>query len=385
MHTRAIEAIRGGGDDVRMVRLFNDFWGKTHLVVQKSGVYKYQPETRMWERLVGGAGVVAQQLRWLYKDCIGPLLEETENHLRGLKFRSEKAAEENKQLINDIFAKRMRIGVGVGADIAPGILIELRREPDVEFDAADDLLPFRNGMVCAVSGVLRERRRENYITWHFPVDYDPGVDVAGIEAWVRDMSVGRDDWCELLQRLLGYALTGRVCEHVLVACVGEGANGKSVFLNMCERLIGEGLRTLSKDVLIKVGQSAEGAASPQLAALRGARMAVLNETDKGCVMSDSAVKSLTGGDTISCRALYEQPSSFEPKFTLFMATNNAPNIAVDAAVKRRLVLLPFDAKYKDASEFDPQNDTHRLADEFVVEGSRSRSYKVSLCGRCVAR
>jgi putative DNA primase/helicase len=59
-------------------------------------------------------------------------------------------------------------------------------------------------------------------------------------------------------------------------------------------------------------------------------------------MNMGVLKSITGGDKVMVRCLYQEPYEFSPRFKLFLATNKLPKMdASDAAIWRRVRLIPF--------------------------------------------
>lgn len=59
-------------------------------------------------------------------------------------------------------------------------------------------------------------------------------------------------------------------------------------------------------------------------------------------MDAALVKQLTGGDTITARALYQHHIEFQPELKLWLATNHKPKIpSTEEAMWRRVHLVPF--------------------------------------------
>jgi putative DNA primase/helicase len=116
---------------------------------------------------------------------------------------------------------------------------------------------------------------------------------------------------------------------------------------------------MSKDCIIKAGgKRAEGAASSHLVALKGARLALCNESEESQVINSACIKEMTGGGAVTCRELFQKCESFVPTHANVLLTNHKPSIA-DAVggLLRRVSLLPFRNSYKVAEEVDP-NDPH---------------------------
>jgi putative DNA primase/helicase len=90
-----------------------------------------------------------------------------------------------------------------------------------------------------------------------------------------------------------------------------------------------------------------------LAKLRGARLVVAQETQKGRRWDETKIKALTGGDRITARFMRQDFFDFVPTFKLFISGNHKPRLAsVDEAMRRRLLLVPFTVQIPPA-ERDP--------------------------------
>lgn len=147
---------------------------------------------------------------------------------------------------------------------------------------------------------------------------------------------------EYLQRLVGLALLGHVPEHTLPILKGVGANGKSTFINAVVHALGTYAHT-AEPTLFMTNFADANAASPALVQLRGKRFVATVETEDGKKLASSLVKHITGGDSITARALHRMPITFKPSHSAFMATNFTPEVdGSDQALFRRLKIIPFD-------------------------------------------
>jgi putative DNA primase/helicase len=76
--------------------------------------------------------------------------------------------------------------------------------------------------------------------------------------------------------------------------------------------------------------------------LRGARLVVAIETQKGRRWDETKIKALTGGDKITARFMRQDFFDYTPSFKLFVSGNHKPRLtSVDEAIRRRLLLVPF--------------------------------------------
>ena len=149
---------------------------------------------------------------------------------------------------------------------------------------------------------------------------------------------------------LQYVLTGEVREEVLCALVGGGANGKSTFLMTLCDLMGDYAGKARSDLLVSE-QGAKGAASPDVAALQGKRLVVVNETEDGCLLSEARVKDIVSNEPIAARRLYRDPFMFRPTHKTILATNHRSRVrGTDNGIWRRLALVPFNATVEEADK-----------------------------------
>ena len=171
------------------------------------------------------------------------------------------------------------------------------------------------------------------------------------------------DWqlIDYFQKAVGYSLQGDNREQVMFICHGAGANGKSLLLETIREVEGTYGQTVPISALMS-GKMNSGAASPEIARLRGVRFALASETEKGQRWSANRIKQLTGGDTVAARALYKDVSEFKAKATIWVACNHKPEVDVaDEAMWRRLRMIPFSRVFR-PEEQDPDLST-KLVEE----------------------
>ena len=142
-----------------------------------------------------------------------------------------------------------------------------------------------------------------------------------------------------LARVAGYCLTGHTTEHKLFFLYGSGFNGKSVFTGTLQGIWGDYAVAAPMDMFVE----ARGERHPtELARLRGARLVIASETEKGRHLNESRIKLLTGGDKIAARVMRGDFFDFQPEFKLMFLGNHKPSLrSVDEAMRRRIDLIPF--------------------------------------------
>ena len=184
---------------------------------------------------------------------------------------------------------------------------------------------------------------------------------------------------EYLQYFLGYTITGHIREQKFVVFWGElGGNGKSVLIELLRHVLEEKklYATLSGSSLLKNRKSSPGSATPHLLPLFGTRIAILDESDKAVKLNEGMIKRITGNKTCTVRPLFKEEFTFEMMAQPILITNFRPDISNDAALHRRLILIPFDAEFKDPEEFDKNNPKHRIKDKKKQEKLENNSQQL---------
>lgn len=185
----------------------------------------------------------------------------------------------------------------------------------------------------------RGHAREDLITHLVPVDYDPK---AKCPAWLRFLHYTQPD--EPVRRLIqvssGLALLG-ITVQKLFFHYGNGANGKSVYMEVMCRLLSEAAVTLPATSFVGEGGSS-GGASPDIARLYGRRMLRVKELPEGEPLKENLVKEVTGGEMVTARDLFSGYMDFKPHFVAMMSGNGYPTITGnDNGIWRRMCVIPW--------------------------------------------
>jgi putative DNA primase/helicase len=241
---------------------------------------------------------------------------------------------------------------------------------------ADPLLVGIDGakrVIDLETGFTRTAKREDFVTRSLAIPHLG--DATKCVRWLSflgEIFQADSELIDWVHRFLGYCLTGSMEEQLFVFLFGHGANGKSVLLDILNRLFSDYARTVQPESLMLQKRSSSGA-SPDLARLAGARLLTGNETEGGQALAESLIKQLTAGDTIAARELYGRPFEFRPTGKLILAGNHRPIIrGTDGGIWRRIRLIPFTRNFS-PEERDPQlvsRLAHELPDiaAWIVQG-----------------
>jgi putative DNA primase/helicase len=190
------------------------------------------------------------------------------------------------------------------------------------------------------TGIDRPPRREDYCTkiaatWCTKL----GTPHPLWDAFLARVTDNNRDLIGFLQRYLGYCMTGDTYEHVLLFLYGTGANGKGVFVNTVSRIFGDYAMVAPMDLFMA---SKHERHPTEIAKLRGVRLVVAQETEKGRRWDTTKIKMLTSDDKLTGRFMRQDFFDFTPTHKLIITGNHKPSLrSVDEAIRRRLMLVPF--------------------------------------------
>ncbi len=222
----------------------------------------------------------------------------------------------------------------VSAQAEPGIVLhheELDKDPYV--------LNTSNGTVNLTDGTTGPFRKLDYLSHITATPCEP-MDTPLFDAFMKRIFNHNDELIRFVQRAIGYSFTGSTDEQVLFILHGNGANGKTTFLELMLDLAGDyGATTPATTVFERRPDTIPN----DLARLQGLRFVSVHETDDRRALSEAMVKQMTGGDRISARFMRGEWFDFDPLFKIWLATNHKPEIrGTDHAIWRRIRLIPFD-------------------------------------------
>ncbi len=211
-------------------------------------------------------------------------------------------------------------------------------------------------------------RREDMITALVPVAYNPLATGNRWQAFLERF-MPRARYVEkrrTLQQYCGLGLTGIVVQHLMFH-YGEGANGKSVFLETLVRALGNAFAvSLPPETLIGSGERGAAQASPDLMRLFGKRMLRVPEIKPGAPLQEDLVKRITGGEQMTARAMYKGFVDFQNKAKPHMSGNGFPRIdGTDQGIWRRILVMHWTETIPEA-ERRPFED---VVSELLEDGS----------------
>lgn len=234
-----------------------------------------------------------------------------------------------------------------------------------DFDTKSHLFNCANGTIDLRDGSFREHRREDLLTRHSDFEWK-GLEHVN-EAWNRFMEQiqPEPEVREFLQRAAGYSATDSVREECLLYLYGDGANGKSTFIESIWRAMGSYCQAAMAGAIQRGEGQYENPTALQYAVadMKGARMVVHDEVESGARLAESFVKKLTGGDTRKGRHPYAKRAiEYRPTDTPWLYGNHKLEIrGADEGIWRRIHLVNF------TQHFEGSGKDNRLKEHLTTD------------------
>lgn len=224
-------------------------------------------------------------------------------------------------------------------------------------------IAFENGILDISTGKMMDFSPEIVMTNKIPWEYDPEA-YSEIADKTLDKIACRDKGVRaVLEEAIGYSFLRRNEMSKAFFLTGVGSNGKSTFLDMLNNVVGEANRaSLGLEELDE-------------------RFSIATLTNKlintGDDISDefwhgrntAMFRKLVSGNEVKAEFKGENSFFFKPYAKFFFSANALPRIRSKGfeAIKRRLVIIPFEAKFsKNDPDYDPYI-TWKLRDEGVMQ------------------
>ena len=155
--------------------------------------------------------------------------------------------------------------------------------------------------------------------------------------------VGKD-YVQTLYEIVAYCLIPNYPIHRLFCFIGEGMNGKSCFLRLLKKFVGEYNVTATElDILL--------ASRFEITRLHKKLICIMGETNFTELNKTSTIKKLTGQDTIGFEYKNKNPFEDENYAKILIATNNLPTTTdKTTGFYRRWLILDFPNKFSEKKD-----------------------------------
>ena len=236
-----------------------------------------------------------------------------------------------------------------------------------KLDTNKNLLCFNNGVLDFENKEFRSGDPNDYVSLCTHTDYiqiDPNNDqhtcIKNEISYFMEQLFPNPNLRRYMWEHLASILKGGNKNQTFNIYTGSGRNGKSKLVELMALVLGDykGSAPLS---LITRERTSIGGLSPEIAALSGARYAVMQEPSKKMKLNEGPMKELVGDDPIQCRALWQDTKTYVPQFKLVVCTNHLFDIqSNDDGTWRRIRVCDFVAKFLDNPSDDPKDNQFKI-------------------------
>jgi putative DNA primase/helicase len=219
--------------------------------------------------------------------------------------------------------------------------------------------------VIAATARLEAHSPEHRISKMSRVTYDPKARSPLWDAFMQRFQPDEEQR-RFLQIAAGRSLIGGASTQVLIFLYGDGANGKSVFMETLAQLCGDYAGRLKPESITGSMEQSGDKASPDFARLQGKRFVAIAELPRGAPMREGLVKTMTGSEPMPVRHLNKGFFDMVPEFIPFMSGNQMPEIGgLDKGIWRRLKFVKWPVTLAD----EEQRPLPKVVSEFMAEGA----------------
>ena len=232
-----------------------------------------------------------------------------------------------------------------------GLARNFMRVEAKQLDSDPWKLNVQNGTLDLRTGALHPHNPIDFITRVAPVVYAPGQPTPWWDYFLARVLPDLETRA-YLQRAIGYSLTGETSEQVLFFLSGGGDNGKTTFLKAIKSALGPYVARAPADFLTATEHGSERHPT-DIMSIRGARLVICAETEKGRRWATQRVKELTGETEVTARLMRCNFETFRITGKLFVMANDKPTVKDQShAFWRRMRVIPFDVRITEEEKAD---------------------------------
>lgn len=232
---------------------------------------------------------------------------------------------------------------GLSAAKRTEVIKYLEIMPDlIENTPATDsaVIAFRNGLLNIKTDDFMPFSPDYIITNMIPWDYNPEAYSEAVDTIMDNISCGDSQIRAILEEMTGYCMFRRNELGKAFILTGEGSNGKSTFLNMLKNMLGR--KNLSVLDIKKLDDRFS-------TIMMFGKLANIGDDISDEFLVDSSVfKKIVTGESIDAEQKGQPKFQFDPYVKLIFSANNIPRMGKgrdSAAIMRRLIIIPFNAKF----------------------------------------
>lgn len=221
-------------------------------------------------------------------------------------------------------------------------------------------IAFRNGIYDVVDDRMLDFSPEIVVTNKIPWDYTPTAFNELTEKTLNKLSCGDAAIRMLLEECIGYCFYRRNNLQKAFILIGDKSNGKSTFIELLNKILGDE-NVVSLDLKNLNDRFSKATLYNKLAN-------VGDDISDEFIPDASLFKKIVSGNRIQAEFKGKDLFEFNPYVKLIFSANSMPRIKdKTGAVLRRLVIIPFNATFKETdTDYDP-NIKYKLSTQDSIE------------------
>ena len=201
-----------------------------------------------------------------------------------------------------------------------------------------NVIAFSNGLYNIKDGSFKDFTPEIVITNKIPWAYNPAAHNELLNYTLNRLACNDPEVRALLEEMVGYCLYRRNELGKAFILIGDKSNGKSTFLHVVKNMLGD--RNIASLDLKELGDRFK------TAELFGKLANIGDDIGDEFIANASVFRKLVTGERVNVERKGQDPFEFNNYAKFLFSTNNIPRMKdKTGAVQRRLVIVPFDAKF----------------------------------------
>ncbi len=224
----------------------------------------------------------------------------------------------------------------------------------------EDYINLKNGLLNITDFSFIEHDSSIFTVNQLNCYYDPAAYDEHTYKVIRSLACEDEDIITLLIQMLGYMLLNNCRFQKAFILLGNGRNGKSMFLDMIREWLGDdNCSSLALEDLNKNFLAAE---------LVGKMVNIGDDSGHNLLENTAIFKKLVTGDSIVVQRKHQNPFKLVNKAKMVFAANTLPPTTDKSeGFFRRCIIIPFNAYYKETDkDYDPN-----MIDKITTDSAKS--------------
>lgn len=207
----------------------------------------------------------------------------------------------------------------------------------IDFNKDTDLLPLENGILNLKTKELFDYAPEHKFTFKIPVEYNPKATCPGIDRFIEEVFHIED--IPIAYEIPAYTLYRKTPIQKAIMFLGEGSNGKSVYLQMLIKFLG--FDNVSNIPLQDLAENRFA-----LTELFGKMANIYPDLEETALKTTGKIKAAISGDRLPYEKKHKDIGSFEPYAKHLFSTNKLPKTRDNSfAYFRRWCIIECERKF----------------------------------------